>query len=209
MTSPFDFQLPPDASEDLRAIVLLGQGLDDLRAIVTDLAANQQRLHQHLTSRRASGQPWADDDAPTGPIRWDTLDRHQASTIWIWLITWVTHLVGRYQLDEEIPACWPQHPPLVEELTALASAWQASYTPDATAEAPLRWHESLARTRARLREWDDATRCRHGTHHPHHIEQPWPPSWRDTALDTALADVATRPTPTPVDGDHQTGGEPQ
>lgn len=182
----------------MAAIALLGKGLADLRAAVAHLAQQYDALHARLPPPRRSTP-----DTPAGPVRWDQLDRAAASMTWVWLITWVARLTDRYQLAEELPPCWPQHPPLVEELTALCSAWHTAYHAGADPDAPLRWHEAFSRARLRLRDWDEHTRCRHGTHTDRRIDLPWPDSWRSDALDVAEADVKTRPP-----ADHQDGEPP-
>ncbi|GIH18960.1 hypothetical protein [Rugosimonospora africana] len=193
-TDEFAFDLPDDAPPDMRAIAMLGQGLSTLRAAVADLAEQHRQLRDQVAGLGPGGRGGAQDTVP-GPLRWADLDRTQASTTWIRLINWVGWLTARYQLAEELPHCWAHHPPLVEELTALATAWHAAYDDGAASDAGLHWLDSLARTRSRIREWDDHTRCRNGTHNERHIDLPWPADWRDQALDVALADVATRPFP--------------
>jgi hypothetical protein len=194
MTDNFLFDLPDNAPPDMRAIALLGQGLNTLRAAIAALSDQHRQLRDQVAA--LTPPPGATDPAAVpGPLRWADLDRAQASTTWIWLINWVGWLTTRYQLDEELPHCWARHPPLVEELTALAAAWHAAYDNAAPADAPLRWLEALARARTRLREWDDHTRCRNGTHIQRHIDLPWPSGWRDQAIDIALADVSERPMP--------------
>ncbi|GII22572.1 hypothetical protein [Planosporangium mesophilum] len=186
---PFAFQLPDNAPPDMQAIALLGEGLDTLRAAVAELAAG----YDDLRGRVDSQQPGRRQPATVPvPLRWQDLDRVQASNTWVWLINWVGWVVARYQLAEELPRCWPKHPPLVEELTALCAAWYAAYGDDASADAPLLWHERLARARIRLHDWDDATRCRNGTHSDRRIELNWPSTWRLDALETAEDDLAGR-----------------
>jgi hypothetical protein len=201
MTDPlFAFQPPADASPEMRAAAVLGHGLDNLRAAVADLAAQHRALAAKVAARHKPAAP--------GPLRWDTMDRAQATLTWLWLINWVGWLTGRYQLDEEIPPCWPRHAALIEELTALCAAWHLAYDGEANPDAPMRWHEALARTRTRLRDWDETTRCRNGTHTDRRIELAWPTNWRDTAIDTAEADIATRPPPSNPDTPPQGGEHP-
>jgi hypothetical protein len=38
---------------------------------------------------------------------------------WAELQVWVSWFVDRYHLADEVPPCWPQHPALVDELSAL------------------------------------------------------------------------------------------
>jgi hypothetical protein len=58
------------------------------------------------------------------------------------LTDWVGWLRSRYPLATEIRPCWPEHPEIVEELTALWLAWQHAYAdPDATLTAAADWHD--------------------------------------------------------------------
>ena len=78
-------------------------------------------------------------------------------------------LRDRYQLHERLPACWYAHGPLIEELSALRSAWVGTFLdPQARLDEPLHWHEQLERFLERFRSWD-RTGCADGTHRP---EQP-------------------------------------
>ena len=193
----FDFQLPDDPPADMTAVA-------QLAASLTELAAAVETLHQQYLDLRdtvARGQPAGTRKAPDGvpwPLRWSELDRDTAAQAWAWLIDWVDWVVDRYQLAEEIPACWHAHPPLIEELTGLAAAWHVAYDDSASADGPLLWHERFARARTRLRDWDDYTRCRNGTHTERHLDLTWPEGWRENAIETANADLVTRPAAAPA-----------
>ena len=195
----FAFQLPDNAAPEMAAITALGQGLHGLLESMAELHSQHGALGEQVTAlgrqvdeqsgkatkRKAPASiPW--------PLRWAELDHTAGSQAWVWLIDWVAWLVGRYQLVGELPHCWPQHPALVEELTALAAGWYAAYDEYADAAAPLVWHERFARSRSRLREWDDYTRCRNGTHTTRRLDLDWPRTWRSAAYDVAEADVAGR-----------------
>src|SRR5207302_5493362 len=100
----------------------------------------------------------------TTPWNWRGLDNEQAGDLWDELMAWVSWLVRRYALSEEIPACWWAHGAMVEELTALRAAWLAAFEePTATMEDPLTWHQNFAETLLRLAGWDRMG-CRRGTH---------------------------------------------
>ncbi|MFF5085339.1 hypothetical protein ACFY36_50570 [Actinoplanes sp. NPDC000266] len=200
----FDFELPDDAPADMTALAQLAASVATLTAAVESLHQQHLDLRDTVTrqQQRSSGGPRKAPDAMPWPLRWTELDRDAAAGAWAWLIGWVDWFVDRYQLAEEIPACWYQHPPLVEELTALAAAWHACYGDDALADGPLLWHERLARARERLRGWDDATRCRNGEHTARQVELAWPDDWQDTAIETANTDLGHRTTPP------ATGAEP-
>ncbi len=89
------------------------------------------------------------------PVNWASLDSQQAAEQWALLIGWTDWLRDRYMLHAQIPACWYAHGALVEELSALRSAWIGAYLdPHAAAGDPATWHDLLDRTRHRLRAWD-------------------------------------------------------
>jgi hypothetical protein len=190
------FVLPDDAPPDLAAVAELGRGLQQLAEAVDELHQQHLDLRDQVTAR-AGARPRKAPPSVPWPLRWPDLDREQAAQVWAWLIDWTAWMVERYQLAEEIPACWPQHPPLIEELAALAAAWHDAYDESAPADAPLQWHERLARCRIRLRDWDDYTRCRNGTHTLRRLELAWPDTWRTAAEQAAAADLADRPLPDP------------
>ena len=193
----FDFQLPADPPADMVAVA-------QLAATVARLTEAVDVLHQQhvaLADTVARGQNAGLRKAPLSvpwPLRWAELDRDAAAQVWAWLIGWVGWAVDRYQLVEEIPACWYQHPPLIEELSALAAAWHTAYDDAAPADGPLLWHERFARARLRLRGWDDYTRCRNGTHTDRHLDLTWPDAWREAAVLVADADLIDRPTAAPA-----------
>lgn len=197
-----------DVPPELQAATMLSEGLAELVETVGDLADSHFALREQVQTLAEHLRPGPAGPAPAD-LRWRVLDRPTASKVWIWLIDWVGWCIDRYSLTEEIPACWPVHPPLVEELTALAASWHLAYDPRAASDAPLRWLEALARARPRLREWDDHTRCRNGEHHERRVDLTWPPAWRDQALDTAEHDLSQRTLPAPPAqaGDGTDGGE--
>jgi hypothetical protein len=89
------------------------------------------------------------------PWHWQALDAVGAAHTWTAIAVFVAWLVARYDLGDVVPRCWWTHGALVEELTALWAAWSAAYVdPDASADAPILWHERFAASRARLAEWD-------------------------------------------------------
>lgn len=100
------------------------------------------------------------------PVNWAALDVQQAAEQWSLLVDWTDWLRDRYQLHERIPACWYAHGPLIEELSALRSAWLgALLDPHARLDDPARWHEQLEHCLERIREWDRSG-CSDGTHRP-------------------------------------------
>jgi hypothetical protein len=194
----FDFHLPEGAPADMVAAAQIGAAVSELTTALDSLHRQHQQLRERVDALPTRPAPAAGRPGPAevpSPLRWVDLDREQAAQLWAWLISWVDWLVDRYQLSEEIPFCWYRHPPLVEELTALAAAWHAAYDDNAHPDSPLAWHERFGRARDRLRGWDDATRCRNGSHTDRRIELAWPELWQQDALERANADLTGRPEP--------------
>ena len=196
MSEAFPVELPDDAPPDLEPLAVVGEALLVVRESLDGLRDSVEALHEKQTAlektvrrgRRApESVPW--------PLTFRHMNQPDATTAWEWLIDWVDWFVTRYQLAEELPACWPYHGSLIEELAALAAGWYAAYDNKAAADAPIVWHERLARARTRLRDWDDSTRCRNGTHTPRRLELDWPSTWRSDAQTVARAEIAARPTP--------------
>ncbi len=81
------------------------------------------------------------------------------------LDAWVGWLIARYRLDARtIPPCWALHGELIEELSALRTAWSTAYATMANGDAPLAWHERFATARSRLQDWVARTGCRADEH---------------------------------------------
>lgn len=84
------------------------------------------------------------------PLReWHALDAAERLETWAELVDWVVWLHDRYELsvEERLPPCWPQHPGLIEELSAL-KAWRqdifaADQSSQATGQAARYWHGEL------------------------------------------------------------------
>ena len=89
------------------------------------------------------------------PWDWARLDAEAAADTWSELAAWVEWLVARYDLADEVPACWWAHPAITEELTALWTAWLAAYQyAEAHPDKPLSWHKELDASRTRIKSWD-------------------------------------------------------
>jgi len=105
---------------------------------------------------------------PPLPLCWAALtdpERDQQRDI---LHEWVDWLVHRYALDHPaVPPCWPHHGALLEELSALRTAWLTAYAATSHGDAPLDWHTQFAATRQRLTDWVTRTGCRPGEHRKH------------------------------------------
>jgi len=136
---------------------------------------------------------------PSAARVWHALTGTEAAAAWTALTTWVDWLTGRYQLDDTLPACWYTHGAIVDELDALRAAWTGAYlNPNAAAGDAANWLETLARTVARIRDWDRYG-CAAGTHHPDAAPSP-DPAARERREDYLHSDVAARTRPaTPND----------
>ncbi|WP_374539577.1 hypothetical protein [Micromonospora aurantiaca (nom. illeg.)] len=193
----FLFDIPEQASPQERATAELAGLIDTLRGAVEQLAEAHTALSDRVDAL----------DSPTGfvPARhcWRDLHRDDARELWAWLIAWTRWLSDRYGLAQDLGACWPAHPALVEELTALAVSWHHAYSAKADPDAPLRWHEALHRARTRWQQWD-TTRCRHGQHTPRSPDTVWAQPWPDTADQAVSEDIRARPAPAAAA--HEVGG---
>ena len=108
---------------------------------------------------------WFGIQALTRPVCWATLTPEETLAELVLLQRWVTWLRERYHLDHRIlPDCWAEHGDLVEELSALRTAWLYSFNGGARADAALAWHTGLHTARNRLRETVADTGCRPGQH---------------------------------------------
>jgi hypothetical protein len=98
-------------------------------------------------------------------ICWPALPPDKEQAVTAEMVEWVTWLTRRYDLDRRtIPECWGKHGALVEELSALRSAWQLAFSRTAPKDAPLTWHSGFAQARARLADWAARAGCRPGRH---------------------------------------------
>lgn len=101
------------------------------------------------------------------PLDWSRLDHEALAAAHAALTEWVGWLVLRYGLDHrDVPPCWAQHGALVEELSALHTAHQASFDPGGSPMGPAEWHQILGNARARLQLWAARTGCRPAEHRP-------------------------------------------
>lgn len=104
---------------------------------------------------------------PSGPITWAFLDAEEEAEQLAELTKWVDWLRWRFALENRtVPECWAQHGPVVEELSALYTAWQASYAYSNDGAAPLQWMTQFAFARQRLSDWNTRSGCRPGEHRP-------------------------------------------
>ena len=100
-------------------------------------------------------------------IRWPYLDEEKSAeqlaelTDWVWWLTW------RFNLDHRtVPDCWDQHGAVIEELSALYTAWQTAYAQTADGDSPLAWMNQFTNARHRLNDCVARAGCRAGEHRP-------------------------------------------
>ncbi|MGN6760119.1 MAG: hypothetical protein ACTHJI_02140 [Leifsonia sp.] len=115
-------------------------------------------------------------------VNWRTLQADAAPETWERLADWVDWFTDRYQIPQrKIPACWYQHPALVEELSALHTAWTVSFDSVDAGYGPIGWHERLAAALPRMATWYNGE-CHNGHTTPHTTPQPGhgsDPSWAE------------------------------
>ena len=102
---------------------------------------------------------------PHIPVCWPRLSRQQQAEKLMNLSAWLNWLKARYGLDHRtLPDCWQEHGALIEELSALATAWTTAYSSKADGYTPLHWHTDFALTRRRLTDWTSRSGCRPDEH---------------------------------------------
>lgn len=169
------------------AISQLRRDLDQIASEMTDAVAD-------LVTRMESNE----DSAPGSDIGrsgvtawcWRDLGPEAAETLWHELTGWVGWVRHRYPLAKRVPACWTEHPEVVEELTALWLAWSAAYSErDAPLTGPIDWHDRwLAGVLHRLEHGMFALDCGQGHH-----ERP-PSAYADT-MDATVPSSPARAAP--------------
>lgn len=109
---------------------------------------------------------------PPLPLCWAALTGQEREEQLDALEDWVRWLIHRYALDHRTaPPCWVHHGALLEELSALRTAWLTAYAVTSSGDAPLEWHAHFAATRQRLADWVSRTGCRKGEHRPEPVNR--------------------------------------
>lgn len=107
-------------------------------------------------SHQMLGHDPDDRDGPSDPIgahtfNWRTLTDEESPIEWERLRAWVAWFVTRYDVPiSTIPECWYKHPALVEELSALHIAHDASFDKTDSGLGPIGWQERLSLAHPRL-----------------------------------------------------------
>jgi hypothetical protein len=98
--------------------------------------------------------------------RWRDMPEGDAPAAWDQLRDFVDWVAERYDLSSTlVPACWYRHSVVVEELSALRAAWDASFVVETDGGlGPIGWHERFALARARLREYGYSGECERAGH---------------------------------------------
>jgi hypothetical protein len=87
-------------------------------------------------------------------INWRNLTDADAPETWTQLANWVTWFLRRYEIPQrKIPTCWYKHGALVEELSALHTAWIAAFDRLDGGYGPIGWHERLNVALPRISTW--------------------------------------------------------
>ena len=92
-------------------------------------------------------KPYAKFD-PNDPICWPRLDDAHALEPLEELTDWARWPTKRFTPDHRtVPHCWDQHGPVIEEPSALYTAWQTAFAQTADGDAPLEWINQFAAAR--------------------------------------------------------------
>jgi hypothetical protein len=133
-----------DVSEDV--LEVLEEVVQRLTTLEGAVAGTQRggSAPENRTDFRFESYPAAETDKDQGA------QVSRARAAWERLDTWVTWLTATYRLTNVIPPCWADHTALREELIGLRVAWTGAWSPRASNEAIVIWHEKLWSARARL-----------------------------------------------------------
>ena len=119
--------------------------------------------------------------APVPLLEWHAMSEPDYTLAWEQLRDWTVWLIGRYRLvlEDRLPACWPQHPELIEELWALR-AWRIeAYGPEGAGQSAVYWHQALVAFLGHVSIWW-AGGCRAGhTNTPTSLSSEQIRSWAD------------------------------
>ncbi len=116
---------------------------------IEDLATAAREIGIDLNSREG-----ADEVMGAKITRWRDMPDEDAPKAWDELREFVEWIVTRYELtDNIVPPCWYRHSPLVEELSALRAAWDASFVVETDGGlGPIGWHERFSLAQQRFKE---------------------------------------------------------
>lgn len=136
---------------------------DDLLTVLPRIVERLETLEQqHAPAEPGERRSDFRFDSYPAP---DTEGEHQQQRTrvrdaWDRLTSWVDWLVATYRLTSVIPACWPEHPAIIEELVSLRVAWVGAWLDSAGPDAPAAWQHRLHETKARLTDGNwGSSRC--------------------------------------------------
>ena len=116
--------------------------------LVTSGSTYRSRGRPRLIETRLTRRDLRPTETAPGLVDWSELpeDAEEYEAAWIRLCDWVEWLTARYRLtrEERLPSCWPQHPELVEELTALRAWRREAYSSEGSGQQAVYWHQALA-----------------------------------------------------------------
>jgi hypothetical protein len=141
-----------DVAENV--LEVLDEIVQRLTVVEEAVADTQRRGPESRAGYRFELYPKAETDAD------QARQVKRACAAWERLDDWVTWLTGTYRLTSVIPPCWADHPTLREELIGLRVAWTGAWSPRASHDAIVIFHERLWNARSRLLDgnWGSA-RC--------------------------------------------------
>lgn len=128
-----------------RVAALEGEVRDIAQSVIGLAEVVEAAMARPADAASRSAQPAGSDDAETDGARLAWSDRASVDD-WRELTAWVDWLRGTYDVvpDRRIPACWPDHRGLANELAALHSAWRDALRAedeDGDANAVIHWHD--------------------------------------------------------------------
>jgi hypothetical protein len=127
-----------------RQLLKQAEAIAQLRRDIERLTEETTETLANLLLRVEAIEETAERPSSAAPMSWCWRDLGPAGIAALWkeLTDWVTWIRHRYPLARRIPACWAQHPEIVEELTALWLAWHGAYQDrDAPLTAAADWHD--------------------------------------------------------------------
>ena len=118
-----------------------------------EVEAQVRRLQSRVDA--LSGKKPAPDDSGRHAVVWRSLSIADQAVELRELVGWVEWLQVRYaSAGDWLRPCWWRHGFVVEELSALRTAWLGAYEAGENSEATasLDWHEAAERCRERIRQ---------------------------------------------------------
>jgi hypothetical protein len=193
---PTQQEIVSDAESLLDAYLSNAFGLPgDVAALTSEEYDDEDDDDQPGSPASGSGP---DAPIPLQPMNLRALTSYEAEIYWRVLDEWVDWLRRDYGLGTtHIPPLWHRHAELRWELSALHTAWLASYDPEASALAPVAWHRELAESLRRLHDWAGQSGTALTEDRPTKVTL-WPgeprfgkeEAWKDAAEPTPILDRA-------------------